>query len=67
MTGEVDPTFIKELVMRLEPVAFAPGDFAVETGDIGHDAFFLSNGRASDCLRLLLTPSSSLTAVRQIA
>jgi voltage-gated potassium channel len=44
--GQLEPAFVKELVMRLEPVTFAPCDYALEAGDVGNDAFFLSSGRA---------------------
>jgi len=44
-TGSIGQAmFIKELVRRLRPEVFSPGDFAIEEGEVGHSMHFLSRG-----------------------
>ncbi|HNA80234.1 MAG TPA: cyclic nucleotide-binding domain-containing protein, partial [Turneriella sp.] len=36
--------FIKEIVMKLTPAMFTPGDFIFREGEIGHNMYFISRG-----------------------
>lgn len=36
--------FIKEIVMKLTPAMFTPGDYVFREGEIGHNMYFISRG-----------------------
>jgi voltage-gated potassium channel len=36
--------FIKEIVMKLRPAMFTPGDYIFREGEIGHNMYFISRG-----------------------
>lgn len=38
------PSFIKELIMNMQPVVFTPGDYIVTKGEIGDDMYFINTG-----------------------
>lgn len=39
-----DDGFIKEIVMKLNPAMFTPGDIIFREGEIGHNMYFISRG-----------------------
>lgn len=40
-----DETFIREVVQRLEPMAFLPGDYIIRQGEYGDCMYFLNSGQ----------------------
>ncbi|XP_064639641.1 cGMP-gated cation channel alpha-1-like isoform X2 [Lineus longissimus] len=40
-----DPGFLCELVLRLRPVLFSPGDYICRKGEVGKDMYILSRGK----------------------
>lgn len=37
-------SFLKEIIMNLEPVIFTPGDYVIRSGEIGYEMYFISRG-----------------------
>jgi len=37
-------SFLKEIIMNLEPVIFTPGDYVIRAGEIGYEMYFISRG-----------------------
>lgn len=44
---KASPTLIRDIILKLEPVVFTPGDYVVRAGEIGRDMFFISRGSVS--------------------
>lgn len=38
------PSLIKQIILNLNPMIFAPGDYIVTKGDIGNEMYFISKG-----------------------
>ncbi|XP_077554231.1 potassium/sodium hyperpolarization-activated cyclic nucleotide-gated channel 3-like [Haemaphysalis longicornis] len=45
--AQSDPTFVAELVSRLRPEFFQPGDVIVKQGTVGHKMYFLQSGKVN--------------------
>lgn len=43
--SDVEPAFIKSIVMRLQPQVCLRGDFIIREGDYGEEMFFIKHGR----------------------
>ena len=49
--GNMDPCFLKHLVLRLQLSVFSIGDTIIEEGDIGVEVYFLSHGTVEVIVR----------------
>jgi CRP-like cAMP-binding protein len=38
-------SFLKEVILNLEPVIFTPGDYIMEAGEMGYEMYFISSGK----------------------
>ncbi len=38
--------FLNSLSLMLKPVAYGPGEYVIEKGEVGHEMYFISRGRA---------------------
>lgn len=38
-------SFIKEVILNLEPVIYTPGDYIMVAGEMGYDMYFISSGK----------------------
>jgi CRP-like cAMP-binding protein len=38
-------SFLKEVILNLEPVIFTPGDYIMKAGELGYEMYFISSGR----------------------
>ncbi len=49
-------SFLKEVILNLEPVIFTPGDYIMEAGEMGYEMYFISSGRVE-----ILSADESIT------
>ena len=38
-------SFLKEVILNLEPVIFTPGDYIMKAGEMGYEMYFISSGK----------------------